>query len=73
MTLTITKREIEEAIEMFIKDKGYMRSDKDLKINIICGRGEKGLRAEVEEITYSEEITDTKEITDTEETEDTLN
>jgi hypothetical protein len=49
MTLTITKKEIEEAIEMFIKDKGYMRSDKDLKINIICGRGEKGLRAEVEE------------------------
>ena len=62
MTLTITKKEIEEAIEMFIKDKGYMRSDKDLKINIICGRGEKGLRAEVEENEVkTEEVEETEE------------
>ena len=66
MTLTITKKEIEEAIEMFIKDKGYMRSDKDLKINIICGRGEKGLRAEVEENEVKTE--ETEEVEETEET-----
>jgi len=61
MTLTITKKEIAEAIKMFIKDKGYMRSDKDLKISIICGRGEKGLRAEVEELTETEEVEETEE------------
>ena len=50
MILVITKKEIEYAIESFIKDKGYMKNDKKLKVNIICGRGEKGLRAEVEEV-----------------------
>jgi hypothetical protein len=49
MTLTITKLEIEKAIEEFVKSKGYMNGDKKLDINIICGRGEKGVRAEIKE------------------------
>ena len=65
MTLVITKKEIEYAIESFIKEKGYMKNDKKLKVNIICGRGEKGLRAEVEEVNEIKqlELLDTKKST----------
>ena len=56
MTLIISKQEIEIAFKEFIQRRGFVGNRNNIKINIICGKGEKGVRAEIEEYVKVKEI-----------------